>query len=137
MGWKFYELDRIAQKLVIDAKHRDERLEQNSQKSLPQAHKMRMAVSFGLERFWGEHLRLEAREQNKAMFWKATWTEFVGIMKKAGVEIPNTTPEKMPEKLWALDLETQRIALAVLAQLCDSIVWWTQRYKNGSLDNDD
>lgn len=137
MGWKFYELDRIAQRLVIDAKHRDDRLAQSSQKSLPQAHKMRLAVSYGLERFWGEHLRLEAREENKSMFWQATWTEFVGIMHRAGIEIPNTTVDRMPEKLWALEPETQRVALAVLTQLCDAMIWWTQRYKNGSLDNDD
>jgi hypothetical protein len=136
MGWKFYELDRVAQKLVIDAKHRDDRLAQSSQKSLPQAHKMRMAVAYGLERFWGEHLRLEAKEENKSMFWQATWTEFVGIMQRAGVEIPNTTVDRMPEKLWALEPETQRVALAVLTQLCDAIIWWTQRYKKGSFDND-
>ena len=137
MGWKFYDLDRIAQKLVIDARRRDDKLEQKSQKSLPQAHKMRMAVAYGLERFWGEHLRLEGEKRNKSLFWEATWTEFVGIMNKAGVVIPNDSADKMPEKLWALDLETQRIALAVLTQLCDAIIWWTQRYKTGSLDDAD
>ena len=136
MGWKFYDLDRIAQKLVIGAKDRDG-LVAKSKKSLPQAHKMRIAVAYGLERFWGEHLRLQGRESNKSQFWEETWTEFVGIMKTTGVEIPDDTQANMPEKLWALDLETQRVALAVLTQLCDAIIWWTQRYKTGSLDDDD
>jgi len=136
MGWKFYDLDRVAQKLVIEAKGRDDRLAKKD-KSLPQAHKMRMAVAYGLERFWGEHLRLKGKEQNKSQFWEATWTEFVGIMKKTGVEIPDDAQANMPEKLWALDLETQRVALAVLTQLCDAVIWWTQRYKTGSLDDAD
>jgi hypothetical protein len=136
MGWKFYELDRIAQKLVIDARDRDTTKPKN-QKSLPQAHKMRMAVAYGLERFWGEHLRLEVKEPNKSQFWEETWTAFVGIMNEAGVEIPNDTATVMPAELWKLDLETQRVALAVLTQLCDAIIWWTQRYKTGSLDDVD
>ena len=136
MGWKFYDLDRIAQKLVIKAKDRDDLLAKNK-KSLPQAHKMRMAVAYGLERFWGEHLRLQDKESNKSQFWEETWTEFVGIMKTTGVEIPDDTQANMPEKLWALDLDTQRVALAVLTQLCDAIIWWTQRYKTGSLDDED
>jgi hypothetical protein len=136
MGWKFYELDRVAQRLVIDARDRDAN-EPKNKKSLPQAHKMRMAVAYGLERFWGEHLRLEVKEPNKSRFWEETWTAFVGIMQEAGVEIPNDAAAVMPERLWALDLETQRVALAVLTQLCDATIWWTQRYKNGSFDDAD
>jgi hypothetical protein len=136
MGWQFYELDRVAQKLVIDARDRDATKAKNK-KSLPQAHKMRMAVAYGLERFWGEHLRLENNEPNKSQFWEETWTAFVGIMKKTGVKIPDEVAAIMPAELWKLDLETQRVALAVLTQLCDSIIWWTQRYKNGSFDDAD
>jgi hypothetical protein len=136
MGWKFYELDRVAQKLVIDARDRDAN-EPKNKKSLPQAHKMRMALAYGLERFWGEHLRLEVKEPNKSQFWEETWTAFVGIMKKTGVEIPDEAAATMPAELWKLDLETQRVALAVLTQLCDAIIWWTQRYKTGSLDDVD
>jgi hypothetical protein len=129
MGWKFYDLDRVAQKLVIEAKKRDDRVTKKSDKSLNQSHKMRLAVAYGLERFWGEHLRLERNDANKSQFWKQTWTELVNI--------PDDPADKMPDKLWALDLETQRVALAVLAQLCDAIVWWTQRYKTGSDDDAD
>lgn len=137
MGWKSYELDRIAQKLVLDARERDP-------KSLNQSYKMRMAVAYGLERFWGEHLRLKGRKQedeNKSKYWKATWDALQNVMDKAGVTIPNDpiNPnqvqdiQKMSAKLWQLPIEDQRVAIAVLTQLCDCIVWWTQRYKTGRL----
>ncbi|MCX7595286.1 MAG: hypothetical protein N2235_16305 [Fischerella sp.] len=130
MGWKSYELDREAQKLVLAAKQRDE-------KSLNQSYKMRMAVAYGLERFWGEHLRLVAKEREKSEHWKETWDTLVKIMAKAGVTIPNdpvnvdntSQIRAMSDKLWNLHINDQRVALAVLTQLCDCIVWWTQRYK--------
>ncbi|NER01381.1 MAG: hypothetical protein F6K17_01435 [Okeania sp. SIO3C4] len=130
MGWNYYGLDQVAQKLVLDARER------NSD-SLNQSFKMRMAIPYGLERFWGEHLRLQKRERVKSLYWKSTWDEFVEIMKKANVIIPNDSVKiddtqaikKMSQKLWELDIEDQRVAIAVLTQLCDCLVWWTQRYK--------
>lgn len=130
MTWKSYEVDREAQKLVLAAKERDE-------KSLNQSYKMRMAVAYGLERFWGEHLRLVAKEREKSLYWKETWNALVTIMGQAGVEIPNDPVninnakeiQEMSNQLWQLDIADQRVALAVLTQLCDCIVWWTQRYK--------
>jgi hypothetical protein len=130
MAWKEYNLDRIAQKLVLAAKLRD-------QDSLNQSFKMRESVSYGLERFWGEHLRLQIKECNKAKYWKETWDQLVETMAQTGVIIPNDpvqvnnteSVKAMAEKLWTLDLEQQRITLAVLTQLCDCLVWWTQRYK--------
>ncbi len=130
MAWHTYGLDRKAQKLVLDALQREK-------DSLNQAHKMRMAVAYGLERFWGEHLRLKEKEKNKSLFWQETWDALVAIVGEAGVKIPNDpipanntkAIESMAQKLWSLPLEDQRIALAVLTQLCDCIVWWTQRYK--------
>ncbi len=130
MGWKSYDLDREAQKLVLAAKSRDE-------KSLNQSYKMRMAVAYGLERFWGEHLRLQAKEPEKSLYWKQTWDALVRILKQAGVSIPNepvhannvSEIQKMSDQLWQLKIDEQRVALAVLTQLCDCIVWWTQRYK--------
>lgn len=133
MGWNSYELDRAAQKLVLDARQRDP-------KSLNQSHNMRMAVAYGLERFWGEHLRLKGKkveDENKSKFWKETWDALEEIMDKTGVTIPNdlVVPsntgqiQNMSKKLWALPVEDQRVALAVLTQLCDCLVWWTQRYK--------
>lgn len=137
MAWKSYELDRAAQKLVLAARERDA-------KSLNQSHKMRMAVAYGLERFWGEHLRLKGREETKSIFWKETWDALQRVMKNAGVTIPNDSVnssntaqiQAMSQKLWALSVEDQRVAIAVLTQLCDCIVWWTQRYKTGRLNDD-
>jgi hypothetical protein len=130
MAWKIYGLDREAQRLVLEAKLRDK-------ESLNQSYKMRMAVAFGLERFWGEHLRLYSKEPDKSKFWKETWDALVKILNEAGVKIPNDViraddtdaVKRMAEKLWQLDLQDQRVAIAVLTQLCDCIVWWTQRYK--------
>ncbi|MBE9114936.1 hypothetical protein IQ249_03395 [Lusitaniella coriacea LEGE 07157] len=130
MGWQYYGLDRAAQKLVLDAKARD-------RQSLNQAFKMREAVAYGLERFWGEHLRLQAKEAEKSQYWKETWDVLVQLMNSAGVKIPNDLVNAnqtqqvtaMAEKLWKMSLEDQRVAMAVLAQLCDCLVWWTQRYK--------
>jgi hypothetical protein len=139
MAWQSYELDRIAQKLVLAARERDP-------KSLNQSHDMRMAVAYGLERFWGEHLRLKGKkieDENKSKFWKATWDELAIVMEKTGVTIPNDPVEldlkgklltkdiqSMSEKLWALSVDDQRVSMAVLTQLCDCLVWWTQRYKS-------
>jgi len=130
MGWKSYDLDREAQRLVLAAKKRDE-------KSLNQSYKMRMAVAYGLERFWGEHLRLQAKEPEKSQYWQETWDALVGVMEQAGVLIPNepinannvNQIQAMSDQLWRLDIDEQRVTLAVLSQLCDCIVWWTQRYK--------
>lgn len=134
---QFHSLDQIAQTLVLEARERD-------RKSLNQSFKMREAVAYGLERFWGEHLRLKGRSKRnsdefdcKGQYWKATWDALVSIMKPTGVIIPNDsvdtrnpqTVKVMAEKLWSISVEDQRIILAVLTQLCDSIVWWTQRYK--------
>ncbi|UBF24361.1 hypothetical protein K9N68_21985 [Kovacikia minuta CCNUW1] len=130
MAWNSYGLDREAQRLVLAAKQRDE-------KSLNQSYKMRMAVAYGLERFWGEHLRLQGKEQTKSDYWKETWDALVKVMAQAGVTLPNVSVrsdntkaiQSMSEQLWQLSLQDQRIAMAVLTQLCDCIVWWTQRYK--------
>jgi hypothetical protein len=138
MGWQTYELDRIAQNLVLE--HRD---------ILNESHKMRETAAFGLERFWGEHLRHWGKEQNKANYWKDTWDELVKLMHKAGlfntidlvdkhhVEPQNTSKIKsMARQIWQLEPDEQRVGLAVLIQLCDCLVWWTQRYKvKGNHDN--
>jgi len=139
MAWKSYELDRIAQKLVLVAR-------ENDPKSLNQSHKMRMSVAYGLERFWGEHLRLQDKEESKSKYWKATWDELSEVMLKVGITLPKdkiqaTDTKKIQDistRLWALPVEDQRVTLAVLTQLCDCIVWWTQRYKIGrSADEND
>jgi hypothetical protein len=130
MAWNSYGLDQEAQRLVLAAKLRDE-------KSLNQSYKMRMAIAYGLERFWGEHLRLQGKEETKSKYWKDTWDTLVKVMAQAGVTLPNQSVrsdnakaiQSMSEDLWQLSLQDQRVAMAVLTQLCDCIVWWTQRYK--------
>ena len=159
---KFHTLDQIAQKLVLDAKERvvldDKGLVVLDTKGRPknalnQSFKMREAVAYGLERFWGEHLRFRVKSNDsrdefdiKSQYWKETWDDLVAIMKLSGIVIPNDlidvnrpdTVKSMAQKLWALDIKDQRIILAVLTQLCDCIVWWTQRYKGpGDLTVDD
>ena len=130
MAWNYYGIDQEAQRLVLAAKLRDE-------KSLNQSYKMRMAIAYGLERFWGEHLRLQGKEETKSKYWKDTWDTLVKVMAQAGVTLPNESVrsdnaraiQSMSEDLWQLSLQDQRVAMAVLTQLCDCIVWWTQRYK--------
>lgn len=144
-GWKPYYLDYNAQELVL--KHRDKK------NVLNESHKMRMAVAYGLERFWGEHLRLQRESIDKSQYWKDVWHKLADILNQAEVELPNDsvisnlpnrTPDEkrrkaedetqniknMAEKIWLMPLAEQRIALMVLTQFCDALVWWTQRYKN-------
>lgn len=147
-GWQPYDLDHYAQKLVLKY-----RLETNV---LNESHKMRMAVAYGLERFWGEHLRLKqdrkAENQLKSQYWKDVWDQLEIILDRAGFDLPNENVisdlpnrtrqekeakekdetdkiKKMAKKIWLMKLPEQRIALMVLSQFCDALVWWTQRYK--------
>jgi hypothetical protein len=110
---------------------------------------MRSACAYGLERFWGEHLRLAGKDRpddrdvsnddlNKAAFIADVWSAFVGIMAKADVRLPgevlsNRASEadiqSVAEQLWAIPLNEQQVSLAVLTALCDAVVWWTQRLK--------
>jgi hypothetical protein len=172
MAWKYYNLkqdgrqfqslDQIAQKLVLGAKGRVVRdaekrmvLDAKGQpkNALNQSFKMREALAYGLERFWGEHLRFRGKSKHpgdefdiKSQYWKETWDDLVTVMEQTGVIIPNApvdlskpdTVKSMAQELWKLDIKDQRIILAVLTQLCDCIVWWTQRYKGpGDLTVDD
>ncbi|MEC4813304.1 MAG: hypothetical protein SAK29_08550 [Scytonema sp. PMC 1069.18] len=117
MAWEDFSLDKIAHDLVYKYRNDDK-------ETVNQVHKMRTTVAYGLERFWGEHLRLNGR---KSAYWEETWNKLVEIMGRADINIPNT-----PEDLWDSErfpLVYRKVALAVLTQLCDCMVWWTQRYK--------
>lgn len=133
MSWKSYNLDQEAQKLIL--KYRDQ------EGVIGQSHKMRTTVAYGLERFWGEQLRLlsknDHKERAKGEYWRDTWKSFVEIMKIAGIKLPSENlaindTQKIQDfatKLWQLPIDDQRVCLAVLTQFCDCLVWWTQRYK--------
>jgi hypothetical protein len=147
MAWHPYNLDHLAQEIVLQARHRDS---ENQTRSLNQAYKMRAACAYGLERFWGEHLRLNSKkssqdDQNKAKFVADVWLALVGVLKEAGVQLPNTllsnqdseaTIQSVAEQIWRLKPQEHQIALAVLTALCDSVVWWTQRLKTGATGAD-
>jgi hypothetical protein len=139
MGWKPFDLDHRALQLVLDARERD-------RDSLNQAYKMRTACAYGMERFWGEHLRLSRNnnELKKADFVKDTWQEFIKIMKKSrpdlsipAVVLTASLPEEEiiktvkaeADKFWCIPPSDQQECLTVLVALCDAIVWWTQRLK--------
>jgi hypothetical protein len=138
MAWHPYNLDHLAQEIVLQARHRDPN-------SLNQAHKMRASCAYGLERFWGEHLRLKEKEPEKAAFVGDVWKALVGIIKQGGVSLPGTllsskdaeaTIQGVAELIWRLKPQDQQVALAVLTALCDSVVWWTQRLKTGAAGAD-
>lgn len=142
--WKPYEIDHLAQQLV--ANNRDKK------DVLNESHKMRMAVAYGLERFWGERFRLEKDKdgQEKAEYWKTVWKTLADILNPLGINLPNdeiksfNLNEKEKEKeethniknmaarIWGMPQDDREIALTVLAQFCNSLVWWTQRYKKKS-----
>lgn len=143
MAWTSYSLDQKAQQLVLDARQRDRDAMAATGKrknSLNQSFKMRESVAYGLERFWGEHLRLQLKEPDKSQYWKETWNALVEVMQQSGITVPNDPVQvdntrdvkAMAQKLWQINKEDQRIILAVLTQLCDCIVWWTQRYKGSA-----
>jgi hypothetical protein len=148
MTWHTYKLDEIAQELVVDALTR-------SRDSLNQSYKMRTTVAFGLERFWGEHVRLLSKNKDEdyksdGLYWQDTWKIYRKTMKQAHIYLPKPLKnfddpkvvKDVARRFWGeipvednrpetiLTLEDRRVAQAVLTQLCDCLVWWTQRYKN-------
>lgn len=133
MAWHPFDLDHRAHKIVLNARQRDN-------DSLNQAYKMRATCAYGLERFWGEHLRLRENESAKADFVKDTWKAFREIMRdcRPDLVIPEEVLSKQctenyirteANKFWLISTNDQQECLTLLVALCDSIVWWTQRLK--------
>jgi hypothetical protein len=141
MSWEPYALDYKARLLVKN----------QIPDSLREAYKMRETVAYGLERFWGEAKRYRANQERfeeqfrandkqdycekakvekaKADYWEAVWNELVEIIKE-DITLPKHADVKVDaNELWKLNRDSQEIALAVLIQFCDCLVWWTQRYK--------
>jgi hypothetical protein len=152
MPLQLYDLDRRAHDLVLAALNSEVAArnseDQTDKKVLNEAHKMRATVAYGLERFWGEHIRLLGNSPAKSNFWKQTWDELASILCMiSNIQLPNNTIGAddtngiriATDQLWdTLSNEDRKLAQAVLTQLCDSIVWWTQRYKKvGNRDDDD
>lgn len=134
MAWQPYQLDHLAQEIVLKARQKD-------RDSLNQAHKMRATCAYGLERFWGEHLRLAEKEPTKAAFVADVWRALVGVLKPTGVNLPaavlaggdqEAAIQNVSAQIWSLSTHDQQTALAVLTALCDAVVWWTQRLKTAS-----
>lgn len=133
MAFVLYSLDQRAHDLVLAFRDTG---------ALKQVYKMRTTVAYGLERFWGEHLRLNGDESR---YWKTTWDNLAEILLLSGIALPNddvsnrstTAIQAMAEQLWSderLPRQQRQVALAVLVQLCDAMVWWTQRYKTAGDD---
>jgi hypothetical protein len=120
-----FRLDQVAHDLVYANRNKE---------AFSEAHKMRTTVSYGLERFWGEQLRLDGDEQR---FWVETWQKFCEVMGDAGIELPAGTDPAIAPELWTFPQDQRKVALAVLTQLCDCIVWWVQRYKHTVEDSRD
>jgi hypothetical protein len=134
VGFHPYSLDRYAHDLVLRYCH--------DSQVINESHKMRIAVAYGLERFWGEHLRDDRNGQTdreKRTYWKDVWKELAKIMLDAGIELPDRDClvsstdvngiRETTNNLCRLSLDDTRATLAVLIQLCDALVWWTQRLK--------
>ena len=135
VGWHPYSLDHDAQALVVQFRDR--------KNILNESHKMRMSVAYGLERFWGEHLRFEREKspesQGKGEYWKAVWIALAKILASGDIQLPDakgavkfTETKKIQDvaqDIWNMQPEDRQVALMVLTQFCDSLVWWTQRYK--------
>ena len=130
MGWEPYKLDQAAHDLVFPRRNMRSDGDKNV---LGQAYKMRTAIAYGLERFWGEQLRLK---DDEATYWKDTWDKLVEIMLFADIQIPNHNDrDQQIHELWNFPMNDRKVAIAVLTQLCDCMVWWTQRYKQPENDN--
>jgi hypothetical protein len=85
MTLQMHGLDREAPKLVLKAIALDADNSQNGNPCIQEAYKIRETIAFGLERFWGEHLRNRHKEPRKSAYWKATWDKLVEIMDKADI----------------------------------------------------
>lgn len=131
MALELLGLDYEAQKIVLRYRDKDS-------ETAKQAHKMRSTVAYGLERFWGERLRLEG---HKASYWQDVWKTLADILNPAGIVLPDANAdtdkndsdriEAVTQELWTtFPIEQRKVALAVLTEFCDCLVWWTQRYKH-------
>jgi len=155
MTWTPYVLDNIAQHIVLKAIERDLK---NKTKSVGQAHRLRGSCAYGLERFWGEQIRLmnekNSNDKAKGEFTQDVWKAFASIMKSTGINLPDQPISMVPkgknleqsiyigeiqkacDHIRSLDEYETQASLAVLTSLCDAIVWWKQRLAKEDSAND-
>lgn len=138
MTWHPYGIDESARKVVQQAIQTDP-----TGVSLNQVFKMRITCAYGLERFWGEFLRLNAgtnaTDKYKATIIRDTWRELGCILNGTGIELPSTrsvaTGNRDAIRQTLIDIQSLRnqesmeaqVVLAVLTSLCDAIIWWKNR----------
>jgi hypothetical protein len=92
MAWEDFSLDKTAHDLVYEYRNDDK-------ETVNQVHKMRTTVAYGLERFWGEHLRLDGR---KSAYWEETWNKLVEIMGQADITPAFLTNNAIPTERFAI-----------------------------------
>jgi hypothetical protein len=138
MSWQPYGIDDCARQVVLNALQRDA-----SGDSLNQVFKMRLTCAYGLERFWGEYLRLRdgnQKEKNKAAIIHDTWRFLKeSILSDTGINLPfepaldtrnKADVRNSLQRLWELRTNHPHQAqtvLAVLVVFCDAIIWWKNR----------
>lgn len=136
MSWHPFGLDNLAHQIVLNARRRDP-------DSLNQAYKMRAACAYGLERFWGEHLRLADKEIHKAALVADVWKAFTDIMRNArpDIQLPGVMLSKQADEnliqslatqIWAIPVQDHHMCLSTLSSLCDAVVWWSQRLRHNA-----
>lgn len=147
MSWQPYGLDDCAQQVVLNAIKRDPTF-----KSLNQVFKMRTTCAYGLERFWGEYLRLRNGNQADIMkslviedTWKALKDQIldgtqINLPYNPALDLTNQDNVKQSlAQLWLLKADNPRqiqIVLAVLVNFCEAIIWWKNRLAPGSISED-
>jgi len=148
MSWQPYGLDDCAQRVVLNAIKRDPSL-----KSLNQVFKMRTTCAYGLERFWGEYLRLRSgneRDRMRSAIILDTWTQLKDtILNGTGIKLPNDQDVNLEDqnavrmslsKLWEIRADNPKqaqVVLAILVNFCEAIIWWKNRLAPGSISEDD
>lgn len=148
MNWTPYGIDDCAQRIVLQAIRRDPSLN-----SLNQVFKMRTTCSYGLERFWGEFLRLNngnGSERLRSEIILDTWVELKdNILKDTGISLPYDPKISISDKeglirslrsVWEIRTQNPKqaqVVLSVLLSLCDAIVWWKNRLAPGSISVED
>jgi hypothetical protein len=140
MSWQPYRIDDCARQVVLKALQRDPQGD-----SLSQVFKMRVTCAYGLERFWGEYLRLKQKpaERLKAEIILDTW-KFMkdDILAGTGIVLP-FDPDLDPsdrrnqeavrrslEQFWNLRTTQPyqaQVTLSVLTTFCEAIIWWKNR----------